>query len=296
MLETSREVNVSVDETYDGWWTHACLVEQGFALSTWDQLAPAHQTIPEGYLDLTVEHVVTVGWIRRMEQGECWAYVRIIPGEYASAHTLMPGAKIPPVERPGPDARTPSPTPVPAWAKPYFAMAKRWILRLYAHTPIALWTDTKAAQLAADACARRRHCRAVCTAYAALHTSLGAYALQIDWEHSEHGPTTVCLRVERERNRMVVTKKQQRPDGPVREASRVCALDKAEPVHEQDAVLLTYARQLASQVDRVRAAIQEPPPGRTPPSPAPITPRRRTQLYALEQRWYHEQAMTKRPF
>lgn len=262
-------------------WTHAALVRRQLALAAWDEVAPTHQAIPNGFIEIDLHHVLTIASHRRGTHDVGWTYVRIVPRAFGVARRLAPDVAIP--ER---ETEERCAGEVPSWAASYFRLGVQWLLRLHAHTPVACWTDTRAS---AQASQTHPGSRAICTVFAAPPGHVSDYVLRVEQRHS--ALPSICVRIERERERIVV----ECGADHLPAATTVALADagRASCGTPHDPWLLPYAVELQQRVDAVRAAMQVPP---TPPSPAPLTPARRTRLHALEREWYLAQPRTRRPF
>ncbi|WFD38444.1 uncharacterized protein MJAP1_001397 [Malassezia japonica] len=53
-------------------WTHAALVGRQLALAAWDEVAPTHQAIPNGFIEIDLHHVLTIASHRRGTHDVGW--------------------------------------------------------------------------------------------------------------------------------------------------------------------------------------------------------------------------------
>lgn len=273
----------------DGVWTHAYLICAHLALPGWDAVAPARHDLFGGYLVLDTHHILTVA--QRDAPGAPGAYVRVRPGQWALARHIDRGEAIPDTEH---DLPQPTDAPVPPWACAAFRLGMRWLVRLHAHTPMARWRDPSAA---AYICTRAPYiqCRTMWTVYAAPPGHESDYALHIDGTLASQRRTALCVRVEREREAVVVEQSEYHPRTR-RSTHAQTRLPRTRASHSAGSTswLVQYVLASDARIAQVCAMMhQTPDTSATAPS---LTPRRQTELYALEQRWYRQRPMTRQPF
>lgn len=272
-----------------GVWTHAYLVRAHLALPGWDAVAPTRHELSDGYLVLDIHHILTVA--QRDAPGVPGAYVRVRPGQWALARHIDQGEAIPDTEH---DVPQPTDVPVPPWARSAFRLGMRWLVRLHAHTPIARWRDPSAA---AYICSHVPYvqCRTVWTVYAAPLGHENDYALHIDGTLASQRRTALCVRVEREREAVVVEQSEYHPRTH-RSTHAQTRLPRTHAPHDAGSTswLVHYVLANEVRIAHVCAVMQQmPDPSATAPS---LTPRRQTELYALEQRWYRQHPVSRLPF
>lgn len=279
-----------VESTEGGAWTHAALIHWRLALERWDEVDPMFQDIPSGYIQLTPDRVLTVAW----QEGKrgTWAYIRLHPGRWGVARRLGPKESIPNAEH----VSCPNDSQhVPGWAQSSFRIGMRWLLRLHAHTPIVRWIDTPTAELVA-ACAPYQVSRATWTIFAAPPGHTRDYSLQLKGTETPQFLWSIQIRVERTRQHIFVEQNKKNTRTQLQERS-VTQIPWTEVHQTPDASLisrlLAYAVENQDRVDRVYEAAKHP--RHASQSPATLTPERRTKLYALEQRWYHQHPLPSHP-
>lgn len=273
----------------DGVWTHAFLVRTRLALPEWDAVSPTRHDLSDGYLVLDAHHILTVA--QRDASGGPGTYVRIRPGRWALARHIDRHEDVPDTEH---DVPQPTDTPVPRWARAAFRLGMRWLVRLHAHTPVARWRDPCAA---AQICTYAPYvqCRATWTVYAAPPGHASDYALHIQGTLASQQQTALCVRVERDRKTIAVEQSEHHPHTR-RSTHTQTRLPLTHAPHDADAMswFVQYALASEARIARVCAAMQQTPePSAISPS---LTPRRQTELYALEQRWYRQRPVSGRPF
>ena len=272
-------------------WSHASLVDRGLALVSWDNLSPATQSIPGGYVSLDQYYALTVAKRDSVESGG--AYIRIQPHIWGVARKLTNFQSIPESED---DIELNDAVHIPGWAKSLFQLGRRWLLRLHAHTPVARWLDASAAAFVASHM-QDLDCRTMWTVFAAPPRHVSDFMFNVEGIRSSKLRLSICVRVERERQRIVVQESlYQEQVRSCTESVMQIPLSHINPSYGDSSVrwLLEFALQHQDRVDQVLRTMQGAHNNHQ--SPPTLTPQRRTELYALEQQWYRTHALNRRPF
>ena len=289
-----------------GVWTSRALRREGINMPDTQMLEPLVQETSFGYVQIHAGGAATALW----RDGTSRVCIRLLATRMLLARKL--DGELPPSvasdERAAATVAADTQR-LPTDLKPCFVHLAHCLQRLHAHTPLVKWIDAQGSAEAAAWFPAATHCRALGAVYSAQRDAVPDYELRI------HAVTTnkpachddLCVRVERERNQLLVQRTTCDPMHGLEHASSTVRLyvknTAVSTLDEYERWAAVYAKKMAFMADTLRsqamgqavfkhtdtAAVSataiKPHTQYTQMLP-PLSSARRADLHARERAWY----------